>query len=445
MKRPPYFDRIAETARNRWEQLEADPVLAAPWHTLFNQIQDARHVLSELLQNADDAGATFARAEIVDDEFHFTHDGQDFDEQALESICRFGFSNKRHLHTIGFRGLGFKSVFSLGPYVEICTPTLAFAFRNTRFTDPLWLDDAPPTELTYIRAPIVSPEVVQQLQANLREWSNSPIPLLFFKSIARLELQGVTATKVAMGPGPLEGSQSIVLRTDQSERHVLYVESSEEPFPEEAIAEVRKERQYADFELPPCRVSMVLTTKTGPIIIYERAYVVLPTEIRPELPFSFNAPFIQDPARTGLKDPVRSPTNRWLLERVGRLAATAMLTWLKNTGLTIEDRADAYQLVPDNNVMPASSSADCTRVVRDSFKQTLHSKPYLLDFRGELVTRQKCLDIPPQLMAVWLPEDLIRIFGASEATVIASEVTAKFRERLAVNSHDIVRGFLPKF
>ena len=65
MKRPPdYFERIRSSAVKRWEQLEADPELAGPWHQLFKQVQSPRHVLSELLQNADDAGAT--RASVSD-------------------------------------------------------------------------------------------------------------------------------------------------------------------------------------------------------------------------------------------------------------------------------------------------------------------------------------------------------------------------------------------
>ena len=71
-KRPPdYFHSIRERASKRWDQLEADPELAGPWHQLFKQVQSPRHILSELLQNADDAGATEARVWIENDRFVF--------------------------------------------------------------------------------------------------------------------------------------------------------------------------------------------------------------------------------------------------------------------------------------------------------------------------------------------------------------------------------------
>jgi len=110
--------------------LEADPELAGPWRRLFQQVQRPRQVLSELLQNADDADATRARASIRDGVFVFEHDGADFDEADFSSLCSFGFSRKRLLHTIGFWGVGFKSLFSLGPRVEVVTPTLACFFHE---------------------------------------------------------------------------------------------------------------------------------------------------------------------------------------------------------------------------------------------------------------------------------------------------------------------------
>src|SRR5690606_23860960 len=109
IRNPAFFDGIRDRAARRWDQLEQDPELAGPWHQLFKQVQSPRHVVSELLQNADDAGATSAAVDIVNGEFVFSHNGGDFTAEHFASLCRFGYSNKRALHTIGFRGIGFKS------------------------------------------------------------------------------------------------------------------------------------------------------------------------------------------------------------------------------------------------------------------------------------------------------------------------------------------------
>src|SRR5690625_4702307 len=88
MERPAYFETVRRKAAERWDQLEADPELAAPWHQLFRQVQSPRHVVSELLQNADDAGATRARVRIDDGTFIFEHNGADFTDEHFASLCR---------------------------------------------------------------------------------------------------------------------------------------------------------------------------------------------------------------------------------------------------------------------------------------------------------------------------------------------------------------------
>jgi len=138
---PAYFEPIRQASAQRWNQLEGDPELAGPWLQLFKQVQNPRNVLSELLQNADDAGASEAIARIEDGGFVFEHDGEDFREEQFRSLCGFGYSNKRNLHTIGFRGLGFKSTFSLGDTVEVHSPTLSLCFHRRRFTEPHWLGE----------------------------------------------------------------------------------------------------------------------------------------------------------------------------------------------------------------------------------------------------------------------------------------------------------------
>src|SRR5436309_691871 len=102
MRPPLFFEAVRQNAAKLWNQLEANPELAAPWHQLFKQVQSPRHVLSELLQNADDAGATMTSVRVENSYFIFSHNGEDFIEEHLTSLCRFGFSNKRSLHTIGF-------------------------------------------------------------------------------------------------------------------------------------------------------------------------------------------------------------------------------------------------------------------------------------------------------------------------------------------------------
>ena len=424
---PSYFETVRAEARRRWDQLEADPDLAAPWHQLFRQVQSPRHVISELLQNADDAGASWARAEVREGAFVFEHDGADFDETAFRSLCRFGFSNKRHLHTIGFRGIGFKSTFSVGPRVELATPTLRVAFDKRRFTEPVWAPAADaPTGTTRVRIVIEGTDVGAWLDEELARWASDPLPILFFQNLRRLELQGEFVTREDAGAGPLPGSSWVRLEGHETQR-VLRIASDEAPFPSDALEEVRAERGDPDFELPPCRVEIVVGAPDP------RLYVVLPTEVRVDLPFACNAPFLQDPARTGIKDPMGSPTNRWLLRRVGALAARAMLNWAGNEGLPLEERAQAYgALLPSVPEEPVRSLAyDVAETVREGQREALRGQARILTTTGALAKPRKVLDVPPDLLDVWPVEMVLELLGTDETAVIAREVPRGARARLA--------------
>lgn len=424
--RPPFFDRIQQQSRERWSLLDQYPDLAAPWHQLFRQVQSPRHVLSELLQNADDAGATWAGVRLTEDGvFVFEHDGQDFDEESLRSLCQFGLSNKRRLHTIGFRGLGFKSTFSYGPRVEVHTPTLAFAFTYRRFTEPLWVESAPPADRISIRIPVLEPEIQERIREDLARWSESAVPLLFFRSVRRLEIQGTVIQKEVEGPGPVPRSEWVRLVGPKCHR-VLRIWSGDEAFPAEALEEVRRERDTPDFSLPPCQVEIILGLEGE-----QRLYAILPIEVRPRVPFSCNAPFLQDPARTGIKDPAASPTNRWLLRRIGQVAGEALLGWIGNTDLDPSTRAQGYQLIPKSSIGFGSLDQTSTREILNGFTEHVRGRPVLLTHEGELAAREECLVTPPEVTDVWNPEQTLALFGGGrKRTVLAREVNATFRERL---------------
>lgn len=138
----------------------------------------------------------------------------------------------------------------------------------------------------------------------------------------------------------MTGSKRVRLTGQQQE--LVLPRSAEESFPAGAIREIQQEQPLVggeDQNFPRSAVELVVGAQG-------RLYVVLPTGVMTSLPFACNAPLIQDPARLKIKDPEMSPTNRWLLERVGKLAAAAMLEWLNRVDLLLSERAEAYWLMP---------------------------------------------------------------------------------------------------
>lgn len=421
---PPYFASVRDRARQRWDQLESDPELAGPWKQLFGQVQSPRHVVSELLQNADDAGAKRVRVSMNGGRFLFEHDGKDFDEEEFKSLCRFGFSNKRTLHTIGFRGIGFKSTFSLGDTVEVLTPSLAVRFHKRRFTEPVWMDDAPPCDVTRIAVQVQDPNREKELRKNLQEWVESPVSLLFFHNINELTIDGSSLRKQRIGPGPVAGSDRIRL-AGREQHDVVVFASAEEPFPQEAVEEIRQERDVEELHLPPCRVELVVGLPGE-----QRLCVVLPTGVMIETPFSCNAPFLQDPARSAIKGPSLSPTNRWLLHRLGRLAGEAMLGWLRNGSLEPDVRARAYCLLPKKPDEGDSLAADATSAICQGFSEAVADQPVLLTTTGQLVQARSCIAPPKRTYEVWTPTQLLEVFGVGNEHVLSEAVAEEDRRRL---------------
>lgn len=423
---PEYFNRIRESASRRWDQLEADPELAGPWHQLFKQVQSPRHILSELLQNADDAGATEARVSIKDQRFVFEHNGEDFVEAHFASICRFGYSNKRALHTIGFRGIGFKSTFSLGDRVELFTPTLSVAFERHRFTEPYWLHGHRTTQgLTRVEVAIANTLLCREVEKNLDEWLTSPVSLLFFKTIRRLQIGDRVVHWQSLGPGPVADSEWMSL-DDKGDDAFLLVRSAEESFPPDALDEIRRERMLgADDggDFPPCRVEIVLGAKG-------RLYVVLPTGVETPLPFACNAPFIQDPARLKIKDPETSPTNRWLLKRAGKLAAGAMMEWLEQTCTGTLDRAAAYGLLPDVDREASALEDSCAAIVELAFADAIEDRPILLTDDGKLVDAEAAIIIQPPIFDIWPAEQAIALLDEKSRPALCRHVSAADQTKL---------------
>ena len=107
--RPAYFEPIRQRAADRWEQLENDPELAAPWWQLFKQVQSPRHIVSELLQNADDAGATEAIVRIEEDAFVFEHDGEDLPRSISHLSADLATRTSGRCTQSGFAGLASKA------------------------------------------------------------------------------------------------------------------------------------------------------------------------------------------------------------------------------------------------------------------------------------------------------------------------------------------------
>lgn len=94
---------------------------------------DSTRFVYELLQNADDAsckqGSLTFQIDFVGDYLIVSHNGKQFDEDDIESICSIGDGCKAtDSEQTGFKGIGFKSVFAYSDMVIIKSGDFCFKF-----------------------------------------------------------------------------------------------------------------------------------------------------------------------------------------------------------------------------------------------------------------------------------------------------------------------------
>lgn len=99
----------------------------------------------ELIQNADDAHSKNFGVHIFDNFVIVGNDGRDFNNDDIKAICRSGSSNKiRGGETIGYRGIGFKSVVNLAEKVYILSGNTKFMYDKKLTQEILNITDDVP-------------------------------------------------------------------------------------------------------------------------------------------------------------------------------------------------------------------------------------------------------------------------------------------------------------
>ena len=85
----------------------------------------------ELIQNADDANATCFGIHKTKFGFAICNNGREFSGQDLVALCRSGASNKqRGKDSIGYRGIGFKSVAQIAPTIALLSGKYTICFNK---------------------------------------------------------------------------------------------------------------------------------------------------------------------------------------------------------------------------------------------------------------------------------------------------------------------------
>ncbi len=119
-----FFDNVREDRGDLARVLKKHKGIRRTVEELY---PDSAHFIYELLQNAEDKGATVASFDLRKDRLIFEHNGETFSEADVWGITDIGEGTKAtDKEKIGCFGIGFKAVFAYTNSPEVYSPTFSF-------------------------------------------------------------------------------------------------------------------------------------------------------------------------------------------------------------------------------------------------------------------------------------------------------------------------------
>ncbi|MEW2329430.1 hypothetical protein AB0880_16640 [Micromonospora chersina] len=302
---------------------------------------DRTHFILELLQNAEDAGASKLTFSLYWDRLLVEHDGRPFNEQDVRGICGVDASTKSgELTSIGKFGIGFKSVYAytLAPAVHSGSEH----FRIRHYVRPEAADrpsDLPDGvtrfEFPFDRDDVPSERASAEIRAGLEKFD--PVALLF--------LQHIQHVVVNLGEEPVSFSRlqhtaslpnvELIVRDHKRVRAHQYWDVFRRPLDSIGHAGQRVELGFRRASAAP--EAPLEPIPHAPLVVY------FPTDKISGLGFLLQAPLRTTPARDNI--PADDPDNAHIIEQAA-LLLTEALEELRDAGRLGLDVFEALPIRP---------------------------------------------------------------------------------------------------
>ncbi|MFE3195412.1 sacsin N-terminal ATP-binding-like domain-containing protein [Nocardia sp. NPDC059240] len=180
----------------------------------------------ELLQNSDDAGSTtITITELDGGAWSWANNGRSFTTADAEALCRSASSTKRRGgDSIGYRGIGFKSLAAIASHIDVQSADVAFTFDRSIATG--LLGEQSPSIVPLIRIPCEIRSTAKidgavftifgRLGAEASLDAIDPVSLLFLRHVGRVDIS-TPARDVTISVGR-DGS-NVTLHDDAGAAH----------------------------------------------------------------------------------------------------------------------------------------------------------------------------------------------------------------------------------
>lgn len=315
----------------------------------------------ELLQNADDApnedGNVDTTMHLLSEHLLFLHNGCPFSEKDVESIASIGDSTKKKdSTTTGYKGIGFKALFTEVDRVIIRSGNFSFAFdkhsplyKNKDITTipwqlkPIWQEryryptevrnhkefmSSPVSLALSLTEPNLSAEKLRErllgYQVSINNLFSEPRFLLFLRHVNSVKIKGLRDGDIHVRK-LLDGDdrETLRLEIDKNLRSLWKVHSVEFGISEETREAMRgsKETPEKMKEMSRSKLSFAAKIATsGSLEAVSQSesvlFTYLPTSVnRYYLPFLVNADFLTTASREDIHR--KNPWNIYIFEQIG--------------------------------------------------------------------------------------------------------------------------------
>lgn len=297
---------------------------------------DRTHFIFELLQNAEDAGASKVLFQLVEDKLEVLHDGRLFDEKDVRGICGVGEGTKTEdLTQIGKFGIGFKSVYAYTTTPEIHSGDESFRVENYVRPYAVQQQDIGDSWTTLFAFPFNKEDVEPAIacrEISTRLCKLSARTLLFLRKIKEIEYRlpdgmgGVYLRDETKRGGARE--VTVIGQNngeDESESWLIFERPVDVPDPgEDSPSQVPVEIGFRLQENEREQRDEVVRTKDSPLVVF------FPTEKETRFGFLIQGPYKTTPARDNI--PKEDDWNATLVRETACLMAD-VLPQLKDLGL----------------------------------------------------------------------------------------------------------------
>lgn len=383
--------KLADLTKKRRDHVESCRKNGDHSHEVIaNLYSDSSHFIYELMQNADDAGASRIAFRLTSESLVASHNGDKlFDFDDIEAITTIGSSTKKDdVNSIGKFGVGFKSVFAITR-----TPIIHSGEYHFKIADFIVPEEVNPinneSECTQIilqfnHPDVSSDEIYEKVSDRLRLLESES--LLFLRNIK--EIKWKTESDSGHYMSDVNGNKaSLISQTNN----------------EEIVTEYFLVRKDIEIDTMPLNIVVAYKmNEDGNIVPIDnsRLFVYFPTNERTGLKFLVHAKYKTTPSRETI--PFDDSQNEYITAELSSCITDSMVLLKNNNLLTV----DVISMLP----IDSREDHILYRAAFNQVKSAFESKSLLPTSDGSYVNSSEALLARESELVELLKDDCQTLF-----------------------------------